>query len=130
MTHAPGTAIALGGVTREHASDAVLGPVLDVGAGGRRVGTTVAILAAALLHGYMVVRVYSALWGMDAWLHRARKALRADLQRSCRTCADHGCLVDKARQQRSGRSRRGDDVARRQGSMDMDASCHRSAVAP
>lgn len=25
-------------------------------------------------------------------LHRARKALRADLQRSCRTCADHGCL--------------------------------------
>jgi RNA polymerase sigma-70 factor (ECF subfamily) len=25
-------------------------------------------------------------------LYRARKALRADLQRSCRTCADHGCL--------------------------------------
>jgi len=25
-------------------------------------------------------------------LHRARRALRADLQRSCRTCADHGCL--------------------------------------
>jgi RNA polymerase sigma factor (sigma-70 family) len=25
-------------------------------------------------------------------LHRARQALRADLQRSCRTCADHGCL--------------------------------------
>ncbi|KAB2969756.1 MAG: sigma-70 family RNA polymerase sigma factor [Thermoanaerobaculia bacterium] len=25
-------------------------------------------------------------------LHRARKALRTDLQRSCRTCADHGCL--------------------------------------
>ena len=23
---------------------------------------------------------------------RARKALRSDLQRSCRTCADHGCL--------------------------------------
>ena len=25
-------------------------------------------------------------------LYRARKALRADLERSCRTCADHGCL--------------------------------------
>jgi len=25
-------------------------------------------------------------------LHRARQALRADLQRSCRTCVDHGCL--------------------------------------
>lgn len=25
-------------------------------------------------------------------LHRARKALRAELQQSCRTCADHGCL--------------------------------------
>lgn len=25
-------------------------------------------------------------------LHRARQALRAGLQRSCRTCADHGCL--------------------------------------
>lgn len=25
-------------------------------------------------------------------LHRARKALRASLERSCRTCAEHGCL--------------------------------------
>lgn len=25
-------------------------------------------------------------------LHRARRALRADLERFCRTCADHGCL--------------------------------------
>ncbi|NUP11001.1 MAG: hypothetical protein HOW73_33560 [Polyangiaceae bacterium] len=48
---------------------------MSVGSGGMRVGAGIGILLAAVLHGYMVVRVYSALWGIEAWIHSSRKEM-------------------------------------------------------
>lgn len=55
----------------------ILGPVLGVGRSGVRVGAGLGILFAALLHGYMVVRVYSALYGMEGFIRHSRKEIGA-----------------------------------------------------
>ncbi len=50
----------------------ILGPVLGVGKNGVRVGAGLGILLAAVLHGYMVFRVYNALWGIEGWIRSSR----------------------------------------------------------
>lgn len=51
----------------------LLGPVLDVGRDGVRVGVTVGLFVAFLLHGYVVVRVAIALISMGEFVREARE---------------------------------------------------------
>jgi protein TonB len=50
----------------------LLGPVLNVGESDIRIGKGIGGLFALLLHGYMVVRMLTALIGMSAWVREAR----------------------------------------------------------
>jgi protein TonB len=51
----------------------MLGPVMDVGRNGVRMGLTIGVVVAFLLHGYVIVRVAIALISMGQFVREARE---------------------------------------------------------
>lgn len=54
-------------------ADRVLGPVIDMGNSDMRIGAVVGIACAALIHGFMIFSVFSALHELDDWTRKVRK---------------------------------------------------------